>query len=276
MSKPSDDPTELEGAIQAIYRGSLDAFVRQRDALAKQLRSSGRREHADQVKALRKPSRTAWTLNQVIHDDAASIERLSEAIYAAQHAQAGSGADLRTALERVRAAIRDVATVGTRASMRAGSPIDATTLVQAVSALTGDAAAFNNLRAGRLADIPEAGGLDFLAGTTDAVAKSAAIEPAASPPTKDDAAQAAARAELQTAESVLADAAERSQAAERAVSQAQSNLEAAEKQVRRAEQEQASRRAELETAREDANRARSELKQAERVIADLRRRLNDR
>src|SRR5689334_24504725 len=101
----------------AVYRGPLEEFVSRRDALVKELRAAKRREDADRVKALRKPSRTAWVLDNIVHEDPASIEHLSAAIGSAQAVQ--SGADLRAAMENLRAAIRDVAAAGARVAIRA-------------------------------------------------------------------------------------------------------------------------------------------------------------
>ena len=50
----------------ALYGLPLDAFVAERDALAKRLRTDGRGGDADEVKALRKPSVAAWAVNQVV------------------------------------------------------------------------------------------------------------------------------------------------------------------------------------------------------------------
>src|SRR5947208_2880184 len=81
----------------------LEDFISRRDELAKQLRTDKRRDDAALVKALRKPSRIAWTLDAVVHEDAASIDRLAAAIGEAQ-----TGGDLRTALEAVKEAVRAV------------------------------------------------------------------------------------------------------------------------------------------------------------------------
>ena len=160
MTQPPD-PTELETALVAVYHGPFDEFISRRDALAKQLRAAKRREDADRVKALRKPSRTAWVLDTTVHEDPAVIEQLVKAIDAAQTVQ--SGADLRAALEAIRAAVRAVAAVGARVAIRAGQPIDANVLVTALHAVIGETKAFNDLRAGRLIDVPDGGGLAILA-----------------------------------------------------------------------------------------------------------------
>jgi hypothetical protein len=56
---PVDEADELYGL-------ALDAFVPERDALAKRLRADGRRDEANEVKALRKPSVAAWAVNQAV------------------------------------------------------------------------------------------------------------------------------------------------------------------------------------------------------------------
>jgi hypothetical protein len=50
-------------ALDELYRGDFEGFVARRDALAKELGGDDRGE-ADRVKALKKPSRTAWAVNQ--------------------------------------------------------------------------------------------------------------------------------------------------------------------------------------------------------------------
>jgi hypothetical protein len=57
---------ELEAELDRLYGLPLDEFVRERDALARQLRRGGRRDAAEQVKALRKPTAGAWALNQAL------------------------------------------------------------------------------------------------------------------------------------------------------------------------------------------------------------------
>src|SRR5262249_13547443 len=140
-------PMELEAAMVAVYRGPLEAFVSRRDALVKELRAAKRREDADRVKLLRKPSRMAWLLDNILDEDGASIEQLTAAIRDAQR-----GTDLRTAMETVKEAVRAVAAAGARVAIRAGQPIEANTIATAVHAVIGDAGALEALRAGRLVE----------------------------------------------------------------------------------------------------------------------------
>ena len=147
MTHPPIDP-DLAAAINAVYRAPLEDFVGRRDELAKSLRAEKRRDDAALVKALRKPSRVAWTLDGVVHEDPGSIDRLAAAIDDAQ-----TGADLRTALEAVKEAVREVAAAAARIAVRAEHPIEPNVLVAAVQAIIGDESAFAELRAGRLVDV---------------------------------------------------------------------------------------------------------------------------
>jgi len=51
--------------VERLYGLDLDEFIPARDATARRLRSDGRREQADHVKALRKPSNPAWIVNRL-------------------------------------------------------------------------------------------------------------------------------------------------------------------------------------------------------------------
>src|SRR6185312_3826595 len=95
----------------ALYGLPLDAFVAERDALAKRLRADGRRGEAEEVKALRKPSVAAWAVNQVVRSQpkpARALWKAGDALIAAQDdllAGRADAAKLRTAVEDERAAL---------------------------------------------------------------------------------------------------------------------------------------------------------------------------
>ena len=74
----ADDATrkKLEAELDEVYRGDPASFVRRRDELAKRCRAAGEEELADEVAAMRKPTRGAWAINQL---DAAIRDRLLEA-----------------------------------------------------------------------------------------------------------------------------------------------------------------------------------------------------
>jgi hypothetical protein len=275
-------PIDLETAIVAVYRGPLDEFVTRRDALVKQLRAAKRREDADRVKLLRKPSRMAWVLDNIVHEDAASIEQLVAAMSEAQR-----GADLRSAMETVKTAVRAVAAAGARVAIRAGQPIEANAIATAVHAVMGDASAFGEMRAGRLVEVPEGGGLEMLT----AIQVIAPItKPSSSPPRSDETGKTtppaqsatqdaelakAARVDLRRAEMSLADVRERSEHAVQSVRNAQKRLDDAERDLLNAQAEAQARRAEVERARQDAQVAASAVRDAERAVTAARARVVD-
>ena len=292
MTQPTD-PNELETAISAVYRGPLEEFVSRRDTLAKELRAAKRREDADRVKALRKPSRMAWTLDNIVHEDSTSIDQLAAAINAATTM---SGTDVRTTIDTIRGAIRTVAAAGAHVEIRANQPIEVNALVAAVHAVIGDATAFGELRAGRLVDVPDGGGLDILAAITT-IAPAPAAAPRASPPTPATTASAsitatpaepsdllaaeraerlaAARTDLRRAEASLDDVRKQSERAQQTVQEAQRDLGTAERALSNAKAEAEARRSDLERAQRDAAAAAARFEEGERAVAAAKARIAD-
>jgi len=65
-SVTSDPPhNDDDDAIDDLYRGPREAFIENRNALARRLQDDGLRELAATVRALAKPSISAWTVNQL-------------------------------------------------------------------------------------------------------------------------------------------------------------------------------------------------------------------
>jgi hypothetical protein len=98
------DPSDLYGL-------PLERFTEERNALAKQLRADGRRDEAAEVAKLRKPSVSAWAVNQLVRTQKREVEGLFKAGDALQKAQAdllrkrGDPGSLRQAVEAERAAV---------------------------------------------------------------------------------------------------------------------------------------------------------------------------
>lgn len=281
MTQPPAE-TDLATAILAVYQAPFEEFVSRRDTLVKRLRAEKRRDDADLVKALRKPSRMAWMLNRVGGEDPQSIDRLDAAITGAQTA-----GDLRTALETVKEAVRAVAAVGARVAVRAGHPIEPNAIAAAVHAIIGDATAFAEFRAGRLVDVPEGGGLDLLIALTPQPPSTATTastrteqppEPprrATEPPKEDPrvALAASARAELHRAEKSLGAARERLEQATESVRDSTAKLEAAEQAVVRAQSALEAQREDAERTRRYAESAAADLEEAQQAFDQARARL---
>lgn len=277
---------DLDAAIAAVYGGPLEEFVQRRDALAKMLRAAGRRDDASAVKALRKPSRTAWVLDRAVQEHPDASRAIERAVAATLDAQA-SGGDIRGAIAALRDAVRELAGHAARAADEAGHRLDTAGLTHAVHAVLGRADAFNALRGGRLADVPDAGGLDFLAGLpapeiqlrparpAPAPPPARAPEPP-SPPAPDPRIELerALRAELRDAEAELAAIRKDEEATRRALEQAEAEAAAAEAAVREAESALHARRLERDRAREAVERTSILRQQAEDAVADAEARLS--
>jgi hypothetical protein len=75
-----------------LYGLPLEEFTKTRDELAKELRRAGRKEAADEVKALRKPSVSAWTVNQLARrrpQEIRGLVKAGEELRKAQRAAVG-------------------------------------------------------------------------------------------------------------------------------------------------------------------------------------------
>jgi len=115
----SSDPTDIPSGAPAervdeLYGLPLDEFTPRRDALAKELRQDGRREEANWVKALKRPSAAAWLVNQLARSQPRDAQRLLKADEALRKANArvlsgkGKATELARAGEEHSGAIRDL------------------------------------------------------------------------------------------------------------------------------------------------------------------------
>jgi hypothetical protein len=113
-----------------LYRGSLENFVERRTAMAKALRSSDAAA-ADALARLRKPSVSAWAIDQVAAEEPSLVTELLAAgadVRDAQQASAGgagTGEQLRVASARLRRAIDAAATAAAAVLERSGHPAGA-------------------------------------------------------------------------------------------------------------------------------------------------------
>jgi hypothetical protein len=182
---------DLERRIDELYASSPETFTNERNALAAELRSEGRKEDEQRVKALRRPSVAAWAANAVARAEPKLVEALIQAGGALRSAQqralSGRSAEgLREATERRRevvARLRDAAANELRSAGK-----DPTNVVDELAA-TFEAASVDDqaaelLRAGRLertlmppSGLGEAAGLTVLEGGRDRGARTKPAEP---------------------------------------------------------------------------------------------------
>ena len=111
-----------------MYRGSLDDFVARRTALVRELRPTDPGAAVAAGK-LRKPSVTAWAIDQVAFEEPSLVTEVLAAGADASHAQraataeGGSGEDLLVATGRLREAVEATVRAATRVLDNAGHAI---------------------------------------------------------------------------------------------------------------------------------------------------------
>lgn len=159
----SDDEVLDRPEVDALYALDPHEFVSARDALSKELKAEGDSDAARIVKALKRPTKVAWALNQVAREHADEVAALLDAgaRLRDRQAEALSGGDadaLRDAAAERRDRLRDVVAM---AVARGGDGVreDATGSLD-VASIDPDAGAA--LAAGRLtAAIPRPADLGF-------------------------------------------------------------------------------------------------------------------
>jgi hypothetical protein len=232
-----------------LYGLPLEEFTRSRDAAARELRKEGRREEAEQVKALRKPTAAAAAVNQLVRTHRAQVEAFLRAAATLRDAQVAGKGDLAAAARAERAALDKLVALG-------GDAVRATLQAAAV-----DDRAARDLLEARLQREPEPRGFGTLlahakpatskpaaakpAAGKPAVAKPVAIKPSAarpapakrSAPTPSRPDDSAARARLREAKTMQAAAASEERQTRRHWQQSQRELEKAQAAVEKAQRE---------------------------------------
>jgi hypothetical protein len=145
---------ETEEALDRLYAAPPDRFTAERDALAKNLKTSDKAAAAA-VKALRRPPVTAWALNQVARNHADDLSALFEADAELNRSQReGAG---REALAEAGRARREIigrlVTAATRTLEEAGhpdSPANRDRIARTLAAVAMDAEGRDALARGRL------------------------------------------------------------------------------------------------------------------------------
>jgi hypothetical protein len=263
------DPDELYGL-------PLDRFTAERTALARGLRSEGRRDEAAEVAALRKPSVAAWAVNQLVRTQPTALARLFDAGDELRIAQSAvlagrqDGHALREAAERERNAVQALTDAARGLLSSAGDELSPAVLEKVwetlhAAALDEDARAA--VRDGRLERELRHVGLGARAPTAPATRRKAAAEPRATG-ARQRAASAQPRADAKAAERRRADA---HRAARIAEAEARREAERAGRALKIARE----RRDHAAEALSDAEQALANAASEVRVAADAHRRARE-
>jgi hypothetical protein len=283
--------TELAG--DELFGLSPEEFVATRDEVARRLRREGDTEAARRVKALRRPSLSAWAVNQLARSQQRALEGLlaaGERLRAAHQAAlaGGDAAELRSATRAEREAVAGLVSAALDRLREAGHPTTETTRDRIAATLHAGAAspeAADLVRHGRLtADLDPSGFGAAPGGPAAAPGRPAAApgRPATGAEVDGDRAAAAEddvaarRARRAAAVAARDDARKRARlAADQAVLATRQAerlgrlADQAEREARRARSTAAAAIEAASTARERATRAARELREAEdRIPAD--------
>ncbi|XXT19194.1 hypothetical protein WME94_54105 [Sorangium sp. So ce429] len=104
---------DVDDEVDDLYKKPLGDFTRARDELAKRLRQAGDKAASDRMKALRRPTASAWTLNQLARRYPQRMEALLDAGERLREAQRGALApggaqELREASQKHRAIVNEL------------------------------------------------------------------------------------------------------------------------------------------------------------------------
>lgn len=253
---------DVEAAVDALYQAPLDRFTAERNALAASLKKAGDKASADRVKALAKPSTTAWAVNQVWwrHRDRVQAMLDAGAAQRAAHIAWAQGrkVDVRAAGEARQHAVREVteAALEVLGGRNAVAPDVQYRISGTVEALASGGGPEGDVLGRLTRDVQSTGlaSLTALADIPDAAPRPTLVsrgEPTVSPVRAPRLADAQARADA------LASALE-------AATIAAQEAAAAEAQAQRALEEATRRRADLEGALDEARAAEAS---ARRVVS---------
>jgi len=164
----------LDTALERLYSAPLSAFVSERKAIARELRTAGDRDGARAIEKTQRPSVAAWTLNQLArrHPRAlgAFLDCVDRQLAGALEAREDEKRALAQLLEHTREILESDGHAPSRTNIER--------ITRALRSAAVDAEARAALERGRLAGDPEPGdALDVLAAIAPAAASSSPKTP---------------------------------------------------------------------------------------------------
>jgi hypothetical protein len=264
-----------DDAVDRLYGLPREEFVGERDAVAKALRADGSRDEAAAVKALPKPTVAAWAANQAVRSQkraARELWKAGDALSTAQDAVLagkGSGAKLREASERERAAVETLVEAARGLLGATGGDLSEATIERVRETLHAgaiDSDARDEVAAGRVVRERSPQGL-FGADPFAAPAPKRAAKTEPEPEAKREAKPKAKAKPKGTSDDAAERKRERDEAAQRKRDEAEAR--------KRERQEAAERERERKAAADRVDRAQRALEQAQERTAKAAERLDE-
>ena len=249
---------DLERELDGLYGLPLAEFVAARDQLARRLRKDDRREDAEMVKALPKPSAPVWAVNQLARREHRRVEALVAASERLRAAQATGRSDFAEAVREERGLVGELVEAARGLLAETGRPPTDETLRRVGDTLRAAAtedATRELLVRGRLAEEIETSGFESLL----ALAAQAPPAPARARTPEE---RQTETAERERAQKELADAQARARQLRRDANAAQRASERARREWERAHEQ-------ARDAEERADAAEAEVTRAEERLAAL-------
>ena len=272
----------LAHAAAELYAADLDEFTARRAELASAARAAGDRDAARRIAGLRKPTRAAWLVNQLVRADPGVPARLAELGTELRAAAAAlDGARIRELSQARRRLVDDLVRASLqRSGPQPSGPAVREELTVTFGAAVADPEVARQLAAGALVRAVQHGGLEGLELEleleTPAAAEPAAAEPAAERRARQDR-ERAGRDRRRAREQAERDRQRQLAGAQRAVAAAERAAGAAARaerqrheEVRRLEAQLAGLQARLSQAREDLAGARQSSGDAQRAAQAAR------
>lgn len=217
----------MDEIADRLYALPLDEFTQARNQAERELRKTGEREQADQVKALRKPTAAAGAVNRLVREHRREVDAFLAAAATLRDAQFAGKGDIASAGKAQGEALEKLIGLG-------GESVRASLHVAAV-----DDNVTRDLLAARLVQEPEPTGFGTLLAHSDPKASAATgaapgKRRASAPAGPDD---SDARAQLQEAKKTLAAAESEERQAQRRWAEAERNRKKAQAAVDKAQRE---------------------------------------
>jgi hypothetical protein len=304
VRKGSEAKGQLEDDLDALFRLPLAEFTAARNTLAARLKQGGRFDEAVLVKAVVKPSISAWAVNQLYWNHREVFDRLiasGERFHKAQASRlAGKVGDMRGALDARREELTHLSDLATSLLRDAGHNPTADTIhriTTTLEAMSAYASRSDAPRPGRLTHDVDPPGFESLAslipgaGMAELTEKPARVTPSQKSGSADTntrrkvapdvevrqleetrkAKIAAAKVSLHDAKRSLTEARARAQSLEAAQKKALADAKEAGKQKREAEQQLEKARAASEDAARRARSVAAEVGEAAKEVKDADR-----
>ncbi len=294
MAKNSEKGS-LADDVDALFQLPLPEFTPARNALAVQLKKSGRANDANLVKALTKPSVTAWAVNQLFWNHRDEFDELLEAGQRVRQASSNAkkAGDLRSALDARIGALKDLSELAAELLRDADHSPTPDTIHRITTTLEALSSVSNGPAAGRLTRDVDPPGFDSLAAMLgSSVVSKPQTKPAQKPLTQarklastdvDKKRQqeemrrakiTAAKLSLQQAKKSLAEARTKEESLDSVQRNAFAEAKQAQAELREAEQRMKKAKAAADEAKQRAKKVGAESTEATKALEDAKRKVD--